>query len=151
MMTLFVLLGVFALALLVNQGMYGAFAVGQSGRVAMAAMLVFTGISHFVFTAGMAMMIPPFLPFRTELVYLTGILEVAASVGLLLPRWRVLTGWLLIVFFICILPANVYAAMQHINIQAATLDGNGLDYLWFRVPLQVLFIAWTYTSAIRLR
>ena len=151
METLFVLLGVFALALLVSRVWNGTFAVGQSGRVAMAVMLVFTGISHFIFTQGMAMMMPPFVPFKTELVYLTGVLEVAASVGLVLPRWRVLTGWLLIVFFMCILPANIYAAMQQVNIQAATLDGHGLDYLWFRVPLQVLFIAWTYVSAIKLR
>jgi hypothetical protein len=27
-------------------------------------------------------------------------------------------------------------------------DGNGLNYLWFRVPLQILFIVWVYFSLI---
>jgi uncharacterized membrane protein len=61
----------------------------------------------------------------------------------------VLTGWLLILFFILILPANIYAAVRHIDYQKATTEGNGLHYLWFRVPLQLLFIAWAYFFAVK--
>lgn len=31
---------------------------------------------------------------------------------------------------------------------AGTPDGPGARYLWFRVPLQGLFIAWVYFSAV---
>ena len=47
-------------------------------------------------------------------------------------------------FFILILPSNIYASVKKINYQKATLDGPGLSYLWFRMPLQVFFIGWVY-------
>lgn len=107
----------------------------------MAALLLFTSIGHFMFTKGMAMMLPDFLPFKTGVVYLTGIIEIVAAIGLLIPRFSVLTAWLLILFFILILPSNIKTAIEHIDMYKATYDGDGLSYLWFRIPLQMLFIA----------
>ena len=112
-------------------------------------MLLFTAVAHFVFTKGMAMMVPAFIPYKTAVVYITGILEIAAAIGLLLPGMKTTTGWLLMIFFMLLLPANVYAAIHQIDFQTATQTGDGINYLWFRVPLQVVFIAWTYLSAIR--
>ena len=43
-----------------------------SGRIAMSAMLAFTAVAHFVFTKGMTMMLPDFIPYKIETVYLTG-------------------------------------------------------------------------------
>ena len=102
-----------------------------------------------VFVDGMSMMLPEPVPFKTELIYLTGVIECMAAIGLLMPGLRVLTGWLLMVFFILILPANIYAAVYQVDYQQGTFEGNGVEYLWFRIPLQILFIAWTYLSAIR--
>lgn len=119
-----------------------------SARVAMAMMLAFTAIGHFAFTRGMEKMIPTFIPFKRATVYLTGVFELAAAVGLLTVDYRETTGWLLIIFFIMILPANLFAAMKKIDYQKGTEDGPGLEYLWFRVPLQMLFILWVYFSAI---
>src|SRR5690606_38325732 len=87
--------------------------------------------------------------FKEETVYLTGVVEIAAAAGLLVPRLRRLTAWLLIVFFILVLPANIYAALEHVDYQNATFDGQGPSYLWFRIPLQLFFIIWIYFSAIR--
>ncbi|MEN6455397.1 MAG: hypothetical protein ABFD10_14165 [Prolixibacteraceae bacterium] len=112
----------------------------------MSAMLLFTAIGHFVFTTGMAMMLPDFVPYKTETVYLTGIIEIAAAIGLLIPRFRVITAWLLITFFLLVLPANIYAAVNRVNYQRAAIEGPGPAYLWFRVPLQLFFIIWTYLS-----
>ncbi|MEP3388328.1 MAG: hypothetical protein ABJO02_09090 [Reichenbachiella sp.] len=132
-----------------NKILHGNFTFALSGRIAMSAMLLFTAIGHFVFTKGMAMMLPDFVPFRIELVYLTGILEIAAAIGLFIPKFRVVTAWLLVVFFILMLPANIYASIKHIDYQKGTFDGPGLTYLWFRIPLQILFIVWTYLSTIK--
>ena len=120
-----------------------------SGRIAMSIMMVFTAIAHFAFTKGMEMMIPDFIPFKRTLIHLTGALEICAAAGLLIPNLRQLTGWLLILFFILLLPANINAAIKHIDYQNGTFKGAGPSYLWFRVPLQILFICWTYFSAIR--
>lgn len=122
-----------------------------SGRIAMCAMLCFTALGHFLFPEGMAMMIPPFIPFKLPLVYITGVLEIAGGIGLLIPKFRKITAILLIVFFVLITPANIYAAMHHIDLQKASYDGDGLAYLWFRLPLQVFFIAWVWYFALRKR
>src|SRR5690242_3521205 len=149
MKPLIVLLGVFVIAIAATKFLRGSYDFSLSGRIAMSVMLIFTAVAHFAFTKGMAMMLPDFIPYKTETVYLTGFIELAAAVGLLIPNIRVLTAWLLIVFFILILPANIYAAIKHIDYQQATSDGNGLTYLWFRIPLQILFIVWTYVSTIK--
>lgn len=120
-----------------------------AGRLAMSAMLMFTAVAHFVFTDGMAQIIPDFFPLKKELVYLTGILEMLFAVGLLIHRTKTKTGWTLIVFFLAILPANIKASIENINYQTGELDGNGIEYLWFRIPLQILFIAWIFFTAIK--
>ncbi len=149
MKPLIILFSVFTVSLFTTKFFRGNFEFALSGRIAMSAMLVFTAVAHFAFTKGMAMMLPDFILFKTETVYLTGIIEIAAAIGLFIPNLRIITAWLLIVFFMLILPANIYAAIKHIDYQKGTFDGNGLNYLWFRIPLQVLFIIWTYLSSIK--
>ncbi len=150
MKPLIVLLSVFGISLLLTKIFRGKYEYAWSGRVAMSVMLVFTAIGHFAFTKGMAMMLPDFVPYKIETIYLTGVIEIAAAIGLFIPNLRVATAWLLIVFFILILPANIYSAMNNIDYQKGSFDGYGLTYLWFRIPLQILFIAWIYFSAIRM-
>ncbi|MFV8271561.1 hypothetical protein ACNQGP_16740 [Flavobacterium sp. GT2N3] len=149
MKPLIVLLSVFAISLLTTKIFRRNFEYALSGRIAMSAMLMFTAIGHFAFTKGMSMMLPEFISFKTETVYLTGLVEIAAAIGLLIPNLRIVTGWLLITFFILILPANIYSAIKHIDYQKGTFEGKGLTYLWFRIPLQFLFIVWTYVSTIK--
>jgi uncharacterized membrane protein len=146
---LLVLLGTFVISLIVTKLITKTIDYPLSGRIAMAVMLGFTAIGHFVFTKGMAMMLPDFMPFKTEVIYLTGIFEILAAVGLLIPGIRKWAGWALIFFFILVLPGNIKAAMHHIDYQKGTFDGYGPSYLWFRVPLQILFIVWTYLSSIK--
>jgi len=149
MKPLFVLLAVFALTLILQKIIWHAFNVPLAARIALSAMLLFTAMAHFAFTKGMVMMVPNFIPYKPAVVYLTGIIEMTAAIGLLLPGLRIWTGWLLILFFILILPANIQAAIQQIDYQKGTYTGSGLAYLWFRIPLQLLFIGWTYFSAIK--
>jgi len=149
MKPLIVLLVAFAIALITTKLVFNNFDIAFSGRIAMSIMLAFTAIAHFAFTKGMEMMIPGFIPFKKGMVYLTGVIEILAAIGLLIPKFRVVTAWLLIVFFVLLIPANIKAAIRHIDYQKGTFDGNGVAYLWFRVPLQIVFILWTYFSAIR--
>ena len=149
MKVLIVLLTAFAIALFAIKIQSDKYDIALSARIAMSVMLIFTAIGHFVYIKGMTMMMPDFIPFKTAMVYLTGIIEILAAIGLHIPGLRVLTAWLLILFFLLILPANIKASFQHIDFQKGTVDGKGLSYLWFRIPLQVLFIVWTYMCAIR--
>lgn len=149
MKPLFVLLIIFAISLFTLRIIKGTYDLSQSGAIAMSMMLIFTAIGHFTFTKGMSMMIPKFIPYKESIVYFTGILEILIAIGLVIPKFKVFSGWLLIIFLLLMLPANIYASIHNINIQKGTLDGNGLPYLWFRIPLQILFITWTYYSVIK--
>jgi uncharacterized membrane protein len=149
MKPLVVLLVVFVISLFATKVVSGEYEFALPARIALSAMLVFTSIAHFAYAKGMAMMIPDPIPYKTDIVYLTGIIEIIVAIGLMIPAFRVPTAWLLILFFVLLLPANIYAAIKHIDYQKATFDGNGLKYLWFRIPLQILFIAWTYISSIK--
>jgi uncharacterized membrane protein len=118
-----------------------------SGRMAMAMMLLFTSVANFAFYKGMVMTVPPYVPFKGFMVYASGVLEIAAAIGLLINATHHTTGIVLILFFIALLPSNIYAAQYHINLEKADYTGKGLNYLWFRIPLQLFFMAWVWYFA----
>jgi len=147
MKVLIVLLATFGIGLIVTK-LTGGFNIKLSAQIAMAVMMTFTALGHFKFTQGMAMMLPAFIPYKKQVVYITGVIEIAAAVGLLIPAARTLTAWCLILFFVVLTPANIHAAIKHLNMEKAAFDGPGPEYLWFRIPLQLLFIAWVYWSCL---
>lgn len=149
MIPFIVLVTVFIVSVFAIKIFTGKYKLSLSGRIAMSVILVFTAIEHFAYTEGMAMMLPEFIPYKNFIVYFTGIVELAAAIGLLLPKYKKLTARLLIIFFVLILPANIYAAMHQVNYQTGSYDGKGLDYLWLRIPVQIFYIVWTWFFAIR--
>lgn len=149
MKPLLVLVTVFFLSIIIARVAFGNYHFALSGRISLSAMLLFSAIGHFAFNKGMSLMIPVFIPYKAELVYLTGVLEMLFAVALFFPDYRISVGWLIIGFLLLVLPFNIYASLKHIDYQKATFDGNGVGYLWFRIPLQILFILWTYFSAIK--
>lgn len=144
-----VLLTAFAISIIVTTFVYGNYEFALSARIAMSVMLVFTAIGLFAFNKGMTMMLPDFVPYKTLTVYITGVFEIAAAIGLFVPGFRIITAWFLIAFFLLILPANIYASIKNIDYQKGNSECNGPIYLWFRIPLQILFIVCTYLSSIK--
>jgi uncharacterized membrane protein len=144
MKPLIVLLSTFLISYLIIRWLNGWWDYRLSARIAMAVMLLFTAIAHFVFTRGMEMMLPDFVPFKKLMVYFTGVAEALGAVGLLSDAWFANTGVLLALLFMVMLPANIYAALHHIDHEKGTTNGKGPAYLWFRVPLQLFFVAWVY-------
>ena len=141
-----ILLTVYLLTLLVAKIFKLELTARGAGRIGLAAMLVFTASMHFTYTEGMALMIPDFMQYREAIVIVTGILEVGFIIGLLLPGTWKITGKALIVYLLLALPTHVYASLGHINFRTADDTGHGLDFLWFRIPLQFFFIAWVFWS-----
>ena len=144
MKPLFVLLASFGIASIIIKITGGYWNFISAGNIAMSIMLLVTAIGHFKFPKGMTMMMPGAVPFKKELVLFTGFVEIAAAIGLMLPSMRHLTSILLIIFFICILPANINAAIKKVDYEKGTYDGMGINYLWFRIPLQAFFILWIW-------
>jgi len=144
----YILIAVSLIALTLIYLFAGSFDWQLAGRIGMSAMLLFTALGHFMFSKGMELMIPRFIPFPKELVFVTGLLEIAAAITLLIPALQESTSWSLIIFFVLITPANIHAAIKKLNYQTGNTDGPGPGYLWLRVPLQLIFILWVYFSGI---
>lgn len=57
----------------------------ERARVGLSLFFIFTSVGHFVSTEGMAAMLPPSVPYRVEIVYLTGVLEMLGAIGVWIP------------------------------------------------------------------
>ena len=110
-------------------------------RVGLSLLFTFTAIGHFIRTEEMSQMLPSSTPYRVELIYLTGILELAGAVGVWIPCLVRVTGICLILLLICVLPANIYSAINRVEFGG---HGAGQTYLLLRVPFQIFLIWWTY-------
>ncbi|PZP39847.1 MAG: hypothetical protein DI598_19680 [Pseudopedobacter saltans] len=151
MKLLSILFGTFILALVATKIFQGEWNYLFSGNLAMAVFMLFVGTAHFRFQKGMVMMIPDFFPAKLFLVYFTGVLEIASGIGLMIPSLRILTAWLLILFFIIVFIANINSSKKHINIFKADYSGPGMRYLYReRIPMQIILIGWTYFFGIYL-
>ncbi len=145
MKLLSILFVAFILSLITTKIVQGNWNFLFAGNFGMAAFIIFTGLAHFKFQKGMAMMIPDFIPAKMFLVYFTGILEIAAGIGLLIPELRKLTAILLIIFLLIVFIANINSSNKNINLFKADFSGPGMNYLYKeRIPMQILLIAWTW-------
>src|ERR671917_1145727 len=119
----------------------------DAGRGALVIMFLFTGISHFTsMKYDFAAMIPAPLPNDLWVIYLSGVLEIAGAVGLLIPQTRRLAGICLVLLLVALFPANVYAALSEIP-----LRGEAATPLWIRTPMQLLYIGMVWWTSIKKR
>lgn len=149
MKPLFILISVFLIGSLLKAITRAKVSYQVIGKISLSLMFVFTGVAHFAFGSGMAAMLPELIPFKMEIIYLTGVLEILGAICLLIPMFSKITGWSLITFLVVVLPANIYAGINHIDPITGAHDGPGPEYLLFRVPLQIFYVAWIYLAAIR--
>jgi uncharacterized membrane protein len=102
-------------------------------RVVVGLPLLASGFAHFTRTALFASIIPPFFPYRPQLVLLSGAMELAGAVGLLLPGFTRMASVCLALLMIAIFPANVYAANQDVG-------GLHMPNVPVRTAMQVIYI-----------
>lgn len=100
---------------------------------------VLNGVNHFRAADLYLAIMPPYLPYHLELVYLSGAIEILLGLSLLMVRIRRWAAWGIILLLIAIFPANIY----HLTSGGAGL-GTSLWVLWVRLPFQLLFIGWAY-------
>ena len=125
---------------------FGDFDSRSAGAIGLGLLFIFTGIGHFIQTNPMAQMLPTWVPERTLLVYLTGVLEFVIAVGFFIPPLRRLTGWLAAVVLVLFFPVNVYAAIHHVPMGGHAW---GPLYLLIRAPLQAVILCWVYWFILR--
>ena len=108
----------------------------------MAAFYVLAGVNHFLNPAFYVNIMPPYLPWHEELVFVSGVAEVALGLAVLVPRLRRAAGWGLILLLVAVLPANVHVAVNDVPMPGRE-RGAGV-WNWVRLPLQLVLIAWAW-------
>ncbi|WP_281689034.1 DoxX family protein [Pseudonocardia thermophila] len=111
-------------------------------RLGIAAMFVVTGAAHFIgMREELIAMVPPWLPAPELLVTITGALELAGAVGVVLPAtapWAAAgLGTLLVAMF----PANVHLALTNPDLPFT-------QQLVPRTVIQLIFLAATTTVVV---
>tara|TARA_B110000116_G_C16566837_1_gene460060 strand:+ start:228 stop:719 length:492 start_codon:yes stop_codon:yes gene_type:complete len=107
---------------------------------------IFFFIGHIAQTDGMVEMLPPWVPFKVALIYLTGAIELLVGIALFIPKLQTIAAKLGILIFVIFFPANIYAALNSVG-----LGGHqwGAVYLFIRAPLQIILIAWAYFLCVK--
>lgn len=117
-----------------------------AAAIGLGLMFVFTGAGHFIQTEAMAQMLPPWVPYKVLLVYLTGVLEFAIAAGFFAPGTRRFAGLIASAVLILFFPANIYAAINHVPMGGHAW---GPVYLLIRAPLQAIVLFWIYWFTLR--
>ena len=109
---------------------------------------VLAGTMHFVRPHVYRQIVPPYLPAPDELVYLSGVAEVAGGLGLMLESTQRRASWWLVLTLLAIFPANLHMALH--PEQYPEVPG-GARSLKLRLPVQALFILWVLVAGRRPR
>lgn len=107
-------------------------------RFALAVMFGFTALSHFLprTRPDLVRMVPPVFPAPGFLVSVTGVLELAGAIGLVLPPLTRPAALALAALLIALFPANIRAARAGLPVA-----GRPAMPLRLRLPLQLFWIA----------
>ena len=100
---------------------------------------IVVGIKHFQDPGWFVQIIPPILPYKYALVYISGLFEVLLGVLLMIPNFQSSAAKGLIILLICVYPANIYLAQTN----GAALGISPL-IAWGRLPFQFVFIGLAY-------
>jgi uncharacterized membrane protein len=109
---------------------------------------VFAGVMHFLIPKVYMRIMPRWLPAHRELVYASGVAEIAGGVALMHPdpKVRRLGAWFETATMVAVFPANVNMCL---NSDAYPDVPGGRAALLARLPLQAGFIAWALRAGER--
>ena len=109
-----------------------------AGKCLFAVPFLMSGVGHFASTDTFLKIMPPYLPYPRELVYISGAIEIALGILLLVPKTSRLAAWGLIALLIAVFPANISMYQHAEKFPVPEM------VLLLRLPLQGLLILWAY-------
>ena len=98
---------------------------------------VIVGIKHFIDPNFFLAIVPPYLPFHLELVYMSGLFEILFGIMILIPKYRYWGSVGLILLLIAVFPANIYLFQ---SVEAQKAIGATQEIATWRLPVQGIFI-----------
>lgn len=109
-------------------------------------LFLFTASGHYFQADAMAQMLPPWVPARVDLVYATGVIEIAIALALFFRRSRMAGAWAAAAALVAFFPANIYAALQHVQMGGHAW---GPAYLLVRAPVQIFILWWIWVMVLK--
>ena len=100
---------------------------------------IMVGIKHFQDPSWFVQIVPPILPYKYELVYISGFFEVLLGILLMIPRFQSIAAKGLMALLICVYPANIYLAQTN-----GVALGISPLIACSRLPFQFVFIGIAY-------
>lgn len=103
--------------------------------------ILFTaGLAHFVFPEEFSHSIPEIIGMPYFWIYLTGVIEFLAIVGLLSRKYKLITSYLLILYFLALLPAHFEMVINN----GAIFGLQNKTFFIVRIFMQIIpiFLAW---------
>lgn len=113
-------------------------------RWAMAVFYFGAGVLHLHAPDGFLPIMPDWVPFPREVVLATGVCEIAGAAALPTRSLRWWAGAMLALYAVCVFPANVKHAIDHVPIAGVTL---GWGYHAPRLALQPVLVWWALFCA----
>ncbi len=107
-------------------------------QILLAIFFIYAGIQHFIKPVFYQPFVPAFLPFKTAIIYMSGVLEVLFGVLLLIPKYTKLGATGILVLLLIFLPVHVWDVFS----ETPAIGSQNAAYI--RLPVQFLFIAWAY-------
>ena len=98
---------------------------------------VIVGIKHFIEPEYFLSIVPPYLPYHLELVYISGLFEILFGLLILFPKYRYYGAIGLILLLVAVFPANIYLAQSK---EAQEAIGATQEIARWRLPIQGVFI-----------
>jgi uncharacterized membrane protein len=102
---------------------------------------MFGGVSHFTNPDFFVSIMPPWIGWHLEIVYISGVFEVLGALGILVPRLREWAGNGLILLTLCVTPANV-----HMWLNPDQFPDVPEAFLTIRLVVQALLLACIWWS-----
>lgn len=109
-------------------------------RVFVAVPFVAVGVGHFTHDHLFVAIMPPYLPWHYELVWLSGVFEILGGIGLLVPRTRRFAAWGLLALLLAVFPANIHMAVNEVYLPIEGAPQNPMAN-WIRLPFQLVIAA----------
>jgi uncharacterized membrane protein len=108
----------------------------------LAALVGGSGVLHLVVPRPYQRIVPaPMARWRSEVVAVSGVAEIACALALLTPRTRRLGASATALLLITVFPANVQMALDG-GVAGAGFPANSATLAWLRLPLQLPLIWW---------
>jgi uncharacterized membrane protein len=77
-----------------------------AGRMGLCLVFLFAALGHFFKTDSMISMLPPFVPARRAVIYVSGCLEILFAIAVVSLPNPSYVGWMILLYLIAIFPSN---------------------------------------------